>query len=56
MALSNDFNMAYDQFVAAWLDYERVRNSDNFSERVSSKQRVDDLRLRVRAFLTGRAV
>jgi hypothetical protein len=55
MALSNDFNMAYDQFVSAWLDYERVRSTGDFAERVASKQRVDDLRLRVRAFVTGHA-
>jgi hypothetical protein len=56
MALSNDFNMAYDQFVSAWLDYERQRNSSDFAARVDGKQKVDELRLRVRAYLTGSTV
>ena len=46
MALSNDFNMA--------LDYERLRDSGDFSERLTKKQRVDDLRLRMRGFFTSR--
>ena len=53
MALHNDFNMAYDQFVSAWLDYERLRGTEDFAGRVASRQRVDDLRLRVRSFLTA---
>ena len=56
MALSNDFNMAYDQFVSAWLEHERQRATGDFVARVEGKQRVDDLRLRVRAFLTGSTV
>lgn len=54
MALSNDFNMAYDQFVSAWLDYERVRSTGDFSEMVSRKSHVDDLRLRMRSFFATR--
>lgn len=52
MALNNEFNMAYDEFVSAWLDYERLRSTDDFLGRMASKQRVDDLRLRVRSFIT----
>ena len=54
MALDHEFNMAYDEFVSAWLDYERLRSSDDFVGRVASKQRVDDLRLKVRSFLSHR--
>ncbi len=54
MALDNEFNMAYDEFVSAWLDYERLRSTDDFVGRMASKQRVDDLRLRVRSFVSHR--
>ena len=52
MALSDDFNTAYDRFMTAWLDHQQLRRSGDFAEIVTSKQRVDDLRLQMRAQMT----
>lgn len=49
MALSTEFNTAYDEFVAAWLAHERLAGA-GFLERIESKQRLDDLRAVVRGF------
>lgn len=55
MALTTDFNVAYDRFVSAWLDYEQLRGSGDFAGLVSGKQRLAELRLEMRA-AAGRSV
>lgn len=49
MAHQNEFNLAYHEFVSAWLEHEGLRGA-GFAERIESRQRLDDLRLRMRAF------
>ena len=49
MALSTEFQKAYDTLLSAWLEHEALRNSGSFADRAASRVRLDELRHSVAA-------
>lgn len=49
MALSTEFQKAYDSLLSAWLDHEALKTSGSLAARTASRVRLDDLRHTVAA-------
>ena len=44
MALTNDFNSAYDRLMAAWLEHEDLRHGGSIHALSASRAKLDALR------------
>ena len=47
MALSTEFQQAYDELLAAWLHHEDLRHRGSIADLVLSRVQLDDLRYRM---------